>query len=269
MNDDRSVSSQSAFEELQRLANAYNYPPARLIFSDSDDPNRLPEFDKIGLSFAPAVVQVTYPEFERSISDDLRSDDDGRVRLGLASVVYWGHFGDGDRAKFAATRAGRTANCEAAFLKNEMNEIIRLVDDRRYGDSLIRAFALPEIGSTSFASKLITFLAPAGAGVLDQQIYEGLGRTLLKDSRSALEEWLAVEFAPWAWTGFGKAGGSKQSRDRTARGFDVWCERLMKAADDLNAASLVGPCGSWRAADVERAIYRALRSKHLASSLTA
>lgn len=246
----------AAFEELQRLGMAYSYPPVRLHTTNTDDTNRIAEFDVIGLAFAPIVSMMAYPVFEESISQDLRSNDVARVRLGYASVVFWGHYGDGNRAKFAARRAGRTAGFDGNTLQHEMTEIARLVDAGAYGQGLVRAFGLPEIGSTSFASKLITFLAPHASGVLDLQIYEGLARTALSDRRSPFEDWLAEEFAPWAWTGW----GTRSSKGRTAAGFDRWCAKLTEVARDLNAAKFDGPFGDWRAADVERVIYRALRN---------
>jgi hypothetical protein len=244
-----------AMEELKSLATAYDYPRVRLVQSYQDQASALPAFRERGLYFVPAKSAEPYPIFERTISDDLRSGDEARVSLGLASVIFWGHYSDGN-ANRAAFRANKTAAAGSELLE-DVAAIIALVDSGSFGEALVRAFALPEIGSTSFASKIVTFLAPQNAGVFDLQIYEGLARTMLASDRSLIQDWLAVEFAPWAWTAY----GNKATKVRTARGYDRWCARLTEVSNDLNAAGVQGPWGIWRAADVERAIYRALRNR--------
>lgn len=253
--------------ELRRLGMAYDYPQVRLVdvgatVRDGFKPNGspLPSFGSSGLTFVPAVVVADCRTFERSIAEDLRSEDINRIRLGFASVVFWGHYSDDRGHNRAATRADVTCLQDADDLRSTIGRMIERVDAGGFGEALVASLALKQIGSTSFGSKVVTFLAPDRAGVFDQQIYNGLARMIVKSDPTPFESWLAREYAPWAWTAFIRAGDTKLNLKRGAAGFDRWCAALAGHAEELNEKGVPGPHGKWLAADVERAIFKALRT---------
>jgi hypothetical protein len=239
-------------EALAQAAACYNYPKTLLTYDPSAS---LPHFVALGFAVSAGDrTHLSYPAFEQEIGDQLRSQDPARARLGLASVVYWGHLSRNHG--IAAIQAAKAIEANAGIL----SRVAAHVDQGRLGDALVLTGELPAIGSTSFGSKVIAFLAPEAAGVFDEQIYEYLARCVSGLETRAEARWIGRSTARDAWPAFGQLTKRKKHA-RIASGYAGWCSFLSETAAELTRSEAPAPHGllAWRAVDVERAIF------HLAS----
>lgn len=186
--------------------------------------------------------------------------------LGTLSTVFWGFytFSPG----FALVRAGRHLAGYGTRNASTPESIAQVLRDMTAAENLGVALGLlsrlSQLGRVPFGSKVVAFMSPRFAGILDNQIDKGL-------SRSA---W--AQGAP-----FLRAIGGVNEVRYQAR-YAAWCEFLCVVAEGLNAGIRAGNLWhwranerrpqEWRAIDVERAIFKffqmaANNPQHLAQIL--
>lgn len=191
----------------------------------------------------------------------LRSIKDEQCVLGYLSVIYWGHY-SGKNGKSLANRAlGKVKLAKKGFARKSngrterilgvedigvaevatcIREATDFLDSFSYNDAVIHLTRLPQLGF-AFASKVCSFLQPDHCGVIDSVI--------------------ARKFDEFD---FNLNGGKyvRTSKINADKYMD-YCGFLSKEAKILNDLGpdfmwrdLDGSLCSWRAVDVERAIYR-------------
>lgn len=229
-------------EQFLMARNAYGYPAVAL--NDA--------FEHLDFS--------TTRDLEEHHYNLLRSANDKKAILGYLSVVYWGHYSGKNgipRGSRALARV-RLAHFGAFRLRNGSRERINGVEDiglaacaqligraaihvdaGRCGEALRTLCDLPGL-QFAFASKVVAFLLPDRCGVIDSVIAEkcpGLGFVVDRN-------------------------GYIRNNGRNANAYETYCATLVEKALALNAlgekfqwTDRDGKKYSWRAIDVERAIY--------------
>lgn len=188
---------------------------------------------------------------DRYHHDLLTSPVDEKVVLGLASVVFWGFSSGGDgrltypRALARARQVLFGKAGEEPDPSQRLHDAVRLAaahaGESRMAEALAAVRDLKMFG-VSFASKVIAFLNPQGAGVCDRLIADGLQRS---GSR--------LYFSP----GFSAGSSAKAAQEK---GFQAWCTECRIQAEKLRKAGSSwqdwdGSHHEWRAVDVERALF--------------
>ncbi len=187
--------------------------------------------------------------------DLLRSSSPADVRDACASAIYWGFITRNEPfARLSATRFfnGSPAIAVVAAVRSSASECLA----SRWGVALGSLGGLLGLGQMPFASKVITFLDPANAGVYDNRINNFLVNHL--DLGGAIMS--PVGPAPVGANGLMKAPITTPA---TRRRYQIWCRRLQQARDGLNQHTppsrwtcTESAPQQWRAVDVERAIFR-------------
>lgn len=196
----------------------------------------------------PEPGHITDLDLDRYHAGLLHSEDPIENLLGTLSTVFWGFYTfsppfatiramrhcDGYRGKPASTPE-LVAGCLRADAGNDL------------GAALGKLASLSQLGFTPFASKVVAFMYPERAGVLDNKLADGL----------AVSTW--AQGAPFL-NGIGDVRAPRYQRRYAA-----WCDFLCTVADRINAgiaggapwhwrSGATGP-QRWRAIDVERALF--------------
>ena len=192
----------------------------------------------------------------------LFSSEAGLRLLGAASVIFWGYFTSNyGRAK---NRVEQYLTCVGQAPEIVDRAIINAAKASRtdVGTALSNLKPVSQLGQMPFGSKVVAFLAPERAGIYDNRIntlliaHPSLANVML-DGRSPLSA----------------DPKSKMMRDasvyvpRNQQRYRAWCAALTRLAARLNNASVTWKCSesaeqSWRALDVERALFHLGRPEH-------
>lgn len=190
----------------------------------------------------------------------LRSTGDERAVFGYLSVLYWGHYSGQDKVARSERALGkvRLAKAGSDRKRNGRHERMRGVDDigitaaaehlrsaaarvdaGLYGEALKTLCELPGL-QFAFGSKVAAFLSPENCGVIDSII---------------AEKYPQFGFAV-------NADGYIRKNNPNAGRYTKYCELLAETAASLNAGGddmkwtdFDKTRHSWRAVDVERAMY--------------
>ncbi|WP_143151679.1 hypothetical protein [Burkholderia ubonensis] len=238
--------------QLLLLRNAYDYP--RAYMRKTRTPTRYPLAPGLWAEpVYPSAGEVTDRVLDRYHSMLLNSKDPVNNLLGTTSVIFWGFFTMGGRAPLRAenhltglkTKPG--TNPQAAGLA--LAAVRAQLDP---GKALGHLAPLAVLGQMPFASKVVAHSRPWLAGVMDNQLHNGLCS------------------APWAKaTPFIRVIGPVNVVRYQVR-YTHWCKFLVALADQLNAGiaggrpwgwAENGRCHRWRAIDIERALFQYYRRK--------
>jgi hypothetical protein len=226
--------------------------------------------------FAPgegAAAGYTGLQFDSQLNAMLHAPDDMENRRALASVIFWGHLSAG--VGFARRRVGRlvlpTPNRMGLADRGVAVRLDQMVQALGRGDTasaIAALFPISQLG-LSFASKVVAFAAPDRAGVLDNRIMNALRRwAAIGEGRepASPEEAIAIRLGRCA-----EARGILLSKSLMTRpisdarlhdAYSGWCALLSEAAATLNRTGSAwshpneGGAQTWRAVDVERAIFQ-------------
>ncbi len=239
--------SETIANRLIKLRNRYAYPRAHVRASNSPA-----QFSLGGARWAelvhPEPGEITDLELDCYHAGLLHSTDPADNLLGTLSTVFWGFYTFSP--PFATVRAMRHHGghgARPAASPALVAQCLKADAPTDIGAALGRLGALSQLGRTPFASKVIAFMYPDRAGVLDNKIANGL----------AASAW--ARGAPFL-DGIGDVRAPRYQRRYVA-----WCEFLCRVAAGMNAgiadgadwhwaAGASGP-QEWRAIDVERAIF--------------
>jgi hypothetical protein len=231
--------------------NSYDYPAAFIAPVGIQPPDL--QVGAIQAVFNPGTGTVTsllLDAYHHSLLTATASTD--QQRLGVLSAIYWGYITYSDQ--FARVRAGRhlsktSVPALATALSNSAADIIA----GKQGAAIGCLGGIPELNRLPFASKIIAFLAPDTAGVYDNRINSFIADHQLRlcDSR----------FSPVPRHEGMMSAGGVASRANQLR-YQIWCEFLIRLRDDMNQLgsrwrwkSTEPTSQSWRAVDIERAIF--------------
>ncbi len=241
---------------LERCRDLYDFPWARMctvpLIAGEMPVTLVPGLDRY---FHARPGYVTDRALDAFHGDLLRSSSPPDVRDGCASAIYWGFITRNEPfARLSATRFydRNSALAVVAVICSSASECLA----SRWGVALGSLGGLLGLGQMPFASKVITFLDPANAGVYDNRInkflldHPGLGGAIMNP----------VGPAPIGASGRMTAPVTTPA---TRRRYQIWCRRLQQARDALNTHVVPSSwtCTEsvpqqWRAIDVERAIFR-------------
>jgi hypothetical protein len=241
---------------LERCRNLYDFPWARIctvpLVAGEMPVTLAPGLDRY---FHTRPGHITDRALDAFHGDLLRSSSPADVRDGCASAIYWGFITRNEPfARLSATRFyhRNSAVAVVAGVCNSASECLA----SRWGVALGSLGGLLGLGRMPFASKVITFLDPANAGVYDNRI----NKFLLDHPRLCSAIMNPVGPAPVDANG---RMTEPVTAPATWQRYQIWCRRLQQARDDLNTH--VAPSSwkcteslpqQWRAVDVERAIFR-------------
>lgn len=254
-----------SIEDWNRLRSGYTYVPAKLISGRGEDPVSTLVYGDICLTpEIPEQTDWSLPSYRRRFSsielDDyhqrlLVSAKDSEVLQGLLSVVFWG-FSSSAGGKLNKMRAlararqlivGRRAKDGGQLLGTPLCDTIAAIENAREalargapGEALRFLMTVRFLGM-SFASKVLMFVAPTRATVYDSVVYRKLAndpdfpRNLIVNPTTG-------------------------SVVRKAAAYEAWCSFCANKAGHLEKLGCQwtdwdGTSHSWRAVDVERAIF--------------
>jgi hypothetical protein len=207
-------------------------------------------YPAVGLQGSVSQLEVrefsTIRAMEKHHRRLLRSKDDADVVFGYLSVLYWGHYSGQDRrtrgaralarVRLATTRVSDLGVPEVAA---RLRRAIELLDAAKPGEALVELSQLPQL-KFAFASKVCAFILPEKCGVVDSVIANARRRFKFEVDR----------------------GGFVRKNSANAARYADYCAFLVRKASDLNARGQAfkwrdrdGTRCSWRAVDVERAMY--------------
>ena len=195
---------------------------------------------------------VSFPstwQMDRHHHELLMSGDNATTVMGYLSTVFWGHFSGQDGVIRAARAQSRV---KLAFngisdrriggfdgAADKIRAALDLVESERCGEALKLLFELPQLGP-AFASKVCAFLAPTKCGVIDSII-----------ARKYLQFGFSVD-----------SNGNVKNTASNVKRYDSYCLFLRETAENLNQKGhdflwkdRDNTLQSWRAVDVERAIF--------------
>ncbi len=238
--------------QLVLLRNAYDYP--RAYMRKTRTPTRYPLAPGLWAEpVYPSAGEVTDRVLDRYHSMLLNSKDPVNNLLGTTSVIFWGFFTMGGRAPLRAENHLTGFKSKPATTSQAAGLALAAVRaEPDSGKALGHLAPLAVLGQMPFASKVVAHSRPWLAGVMDNQLHDGL--------RSA----------PWARaTPFiGIIGPVDVVRYQVR--YEQWCKFLVALADQLNAGvagcrpwgwTENGRCHRWRAIDIERALFQYYRWK--------
>ena len=233
-------------DEYHVCRNKYSYPAVGLDGSLESHVGR--DFD----------TQLSMEKYHHEL---LRSADDTKVLMGYLSVLYWGHYSGQDQVHRAPRALGEVrlaihgadrrrkngrierlrgindlgVNAVSAGIRNAVSKI----DAGRYGEALTELSRLPQL-NFAFSSKMCAFISPEKCGVIDSVI--------------------ATRYPQFGFQT--DPQGFVRNNKENARRYTSYCEYLGNEAKALNAQGegfmwkdSNGAPYSWRAVDVERAMY--------------
>jgi hypothetical protein len=234
-------------QNLVTLRNRYAYPRAHARFSSDSDSIHLSDTRFVEL-ILPEPGHITDLDLDRYHTGLLHSEDPIENFLGTFSMVFWGFYTFGP--SYATIRAMRHRDgyrSKPASTPDLVAGYLRAGAGDDLGATLGQLAPLSQLGRTPFASKVVAFMYPARAGVLDNKIAKGL----------AASAW--ARGAPFL-NGIGDV-----SQPRYQRRYAAWCDFLCTVADRMNAGIASGAAWHWRngatepqhwrAIDVERALF--------------
>jgi len=234
-------------QNLVALRNRYAYPRAYARFSARSGSIRLSD-TRFAELIDPEPGHITDLDLDRYHTGLLHSEDPIENLLGTLSTVFWGFYTFSP--SFATIRAMRHRDgyrSKPASTANLVAGCLRAGAERDLGAALGRLGSLSQLGRTPFASKVVAFMYPERAGVLDNKIADGL----------AVSTW--AQGAPFL-DGIGDVRAPRYQRRYAA-----WCDFLSTVADGMNAGIASGAAWHWRsgatepqrwrAIDVERALF--------------
>lgn len=188
----------------------------------------------------------------------LRSERDEDRILGYISVIYWGHYSgqdltlrperalskaklalDGTEGKQRRLSGIRTNTNGIPLASKLIRDAEQLLDTNNFGEALFNLTNLPQSGF-AFASKVCAFLLPKRCGVIDSVI-----------ARKHLRFGFACDM-----------NGYVQNSAGNRNHYNNYCASLSEAANKMNHAGVAfrwkdrdeALC-TWRAVDIERALY--------------
>jgi len=176
---------------------------------------------------------------------ELLMHSDANMNLaGLASVIYWGYGTVGDsyarhRVRWFLNGQGSTPPVTSEIASHCLRCVRASIDCGQFGIALGCLGPMGQLSWTPFASKVMAFLAPHGAGVYDYRILYGLpkSRILKHIFRDALR------------------GVGPVSSPTVQRRYDAWCAVLQTL---VRSASAERPELQLRPLDIARAIFAAV-----------
>lgn len=242
--------------ELHR--NAYSYVPAKLVSVGATAPDLIAWRGTTLRVDAPTPVLWATPRFKSTCSstgldrhhETLLNGPHAIDNLhGLLSVVFWGNFSDryGRFLGYALPRAQHIVTGRGTRAPQPDPSILAALLTARGlitgphpnpGDALRNAMQIKFLGM-SFASKVLSFMAPNRAVVYD----------------AVISQYLQSEFSPNRRIGAAVTGSWTRGK---AAAYAGWCEFCTREALGLNALGSRwldwnGMRYDWRAVDVERA----------------
>lgn len=181
--------------------------------------------------------------------DLLSSDDPKQAILGVMSICYWGFFAGANpdrrpteeraltRAMWVRDGVDENTICE------QLSDISLALEDEDVETAMMSVRHISQFGSTSFASKLLSVMAPELCGVHDAVVREALIRAGGKWAKRAVAQ--------------------RAITPPIAKDYAKWCALLINRADEMNA---LGPDAGWQelgngapnrwtAVDVERGFF--------------
>ena len=228
------MSALMTLEEFVANRNAYSYPAVELGGS-------IESWNQVDF--------LSTRQMDRHHHELLTSQEDTKAVLGYFSAVSWGYFSGQDgvlRVARAHSRVrlalkgigdGRIGGVEGAGRK--IQAASGLLESHRCGEALSLLWELPQLGP-AFASKVCAFLAPTKCGVVDSII--------------------AAKYQQFGFCTDTK-GNVKKSASNVGR-YDSYCSFLRENAEKLNQEGSElrwkdrdKTLQTWRAVDVERALY--------------
>lgn len=181
--------------------------------------------------------------------DLLSSGDPNKAILGVMSVCYWGFYAGADPERRptegrALTRAMWVRDgIDENTICEQLEDIFTALENGDVKSAMLSVRHISQFGSTSFASKLLSAMAPELCGTHDSVVKEDLVK------------------AGGKWAELAVAQGP--IKDKTAEAYAKWCAQLVKRADEMNALGSgagwqelgSGARNRWRALDVERGLF--------------
>lgn len=256
INNPSKIINKSLADQLIYLRNKYDYPKSYLV--KSNDPTDI--FIDENFWAKPIVCDNgIYSDIELDNYHHrlLHSDVPSENLLGTASVIFWGFQTFSEKLSLIRTmRHIDGYKNKPKSLPSNINSTLHLISKTKNpGTGLGYLSPISQLGQTPFASKVIAFMFPETTGVYDNQIMNGLKR-----SRSE-----------WAHSAGLVTPVGDVSKPSTQHGYTKWCQFLTEVAGAVNAGIADGnawhwtdPCGSknsWRAIDVERALFHYFKNK--------
>ena len=245
---------------LEAARNAYAYPQGLVVEADGPPAHEFNGAFPFDFCRPDAPTDLA---FDQSLTGLLRAHDGLLRRRGLATVVYWGHLNAG-YARYRVSRLVYVGQVQrlalaAAEVLVQLDLASQHADGGQLGEALGSLYGVSQLSGLAFASKVIAFLEPQRAGVLDSKIMRALTRW---SHLPAGDTGLQARLGAWAAEGgiLLPRMGAPVCRRRVKDAYQAWCGGLEHGAVTLNTAGSawtdvqVGQ-QSWRAIDVERAIF--------------
>jgi hypothetical protein len=252
---------------LREYRNSYCYPFAMIEEASTLDIADEP-FRNAGMPFKfPRRTQKVRStiQLESTFTDLLRSREASDQVRGVASVIYWGY--QNFSPQYARRRVewsfsgqkGRGARLGTEAATASIQNAIEAVDANKVGDALRAVGQIAQLSRTPFASKIVAFMKPDCVGIYDSKIKRALGEPSRIDD-APISDWLKILVRDHDIAN----GVGAVSSPHVGRRFENWCSvlrdvagRLNELGDEMKWREDSSSSRSWRAIDVERAIFSA------------
>ena len=250
-------------DAIVQARSKYNYPTGH-VKNNAGEPIAFDKLDFIG--FGSEHLFTTTSELDCYHKTLLNSEEIADVHLGIVSVQFWGRCFVRNRNNFnqAKVRARWLLEGHRRSRKNILENdlgfkvvqsIRECIANDNWGEAFWAVRDMPHMG-VSFGSKLLAFIAPEKMGVYDSRIARFLSNHCceLSDLCSASFDTNIVLESPRSFR--------RADRDR----FKNYSLFLQLTASNLNEQKMHwqenNNSYSWRAVDVERALFQVALSEY-------
>jgi hypothetical protein len=192
---------------------------------------------------------ITDKALEDEVRNSLLSGDVDECFVGIARAVHWGFFSSGGRGRIQKVWDRRS---ERDGFPPKLSQAAQHAENGQLGLAIGCLHKLPQLGGVAFGSKVIAFLNPALAGVYDNKVNDFMRALPSMKSDSVIRRWLEPHVPLFV---AGKPLGRVNTMSAQNR-YQEWCLFLKESAFAMNTkGNLWGENQTWRAIDVERAIF--------------
>ncbi|EUC70200.1 hypothetical protein Y017_11220 [Alcanivorax sp. 97CO-5] len=243
-------------ESIQDARSKYSYPPAHVLNNGESLQFDTLKFVRPGHT-ETMTSSMKLDEYHRKLLDSKSHED---IRLGIASVQYWGRAFVKGRSNHnqAATRVGWLFHGNRRSSKTFFNEVsvnavksaINHANSGNYDDAYWSIREVPHFG-VSFGSKLLAFCNPENIGIYDSHISR-----YVSEKSEFIRSTFKIHDSLEDFTLKYPTRFSKQDAPR----FGNYCEMLSLIAKKMNQEGLKwrdwdNSERNWRAVDAERALF--------------
>jgi len=205
---------------LKQYRAHYNYPKAYMVRTapGTGDVNWPEGFSANHvLPLYGQITDTTLDEHHRTL---LASEDPVDRAIGLASIIYWGFFTFSDN--YARNRVRwHVHGCKGKAIGTTAHRAMAVTTlahecmaAGNIGNAIASFKGVSQLGQTPFASKVLAFMTPEGAGIYDNHIQNGLA--VIADANVMA-----------GGVGLVQARGVRQR-------YSLWCDFLVQKTFEIN-----------------------------------